>query len=102
MQRMIRILKLFYQRCLGEFVYLIYCCLLSPTQLVEDTHKLNFPLNIEPEFFTNYNDCGGLIIINVFENTVEYNILLLWNPQLGNHWYFPFQNFQWDYLHVLD
>ncbi|KAG5587642.1 hypothetical protein H5410_048076 [Solanum commersonii] len=43
---------LFYQQCLGEFNYPIYSCSLSLAQLVEDTHILNFPLNIEPEFFT--------------------------------------------------
>ncbi|KAK4732215.1 hypothetical protein R3W88_025203 [Solanum pinnatisectum] len=84
---------LFYQQCLGEFNYPIYSCSLSPAQLVEDTHILNFPLNIELEFFTIYNGCDGLFIINVLENTVEHNKLLLWNPSARESVVLPIPEF---------
>ncbi|KAG5587638.1 hypothetical protein H5410_048072 [Solanum commersonii] len=92
---MIRILKnfLFYQQYIEEDDFPIYSCSLSPVQLVEDTHKVNFPLNIEPRFCTIYNGCNGLFIIKVLENTVEPNILLLWNPSTRESMVLPIPEF---------
>ncbi|XP_055814265.1 putative F-box protein At1g47790 [Solanum dulcamara] len=71
---------LYYQQSLEEDISSIYSCSLSPVQLVEDIQKLGFPLNIEPMFCTMYNCCDGLFLIRAFENIVEQDILLLWNP----------------------
>ncbi|WMV47563.1 hypothetical protein MTR67_040948 [Solanum verrucosum] len=84
---------LFYQQYIEEDDFPIYFCSLSPVQLVEDTHKLNFPLNIEPRFCTIYNGCNGLFIIKVLENTVEPNILLLWNPSTRESMVLPIPEF---------
>ncbi|XP_055814266.1 putative F-box/kelch-repeat protein At1g12870 [Solanum dulcamara] len=71
---------LYYQQSLEEDISSIYSCSLSPVQLVEDIQKLDFPLNIEPMFCTMYNCYDGLFLIRAFENIVEQDILLLWNP----------------------
>ncbi|XP_015087527.1 putative F-box/kelch-repeat protein At1g12870 [Solanum pennellii] len=82
-----------YQQCFGGFDHPIYSCSLWSTQLVKDTHKLNLPLNIEPEYFTISKGCDGLFIINVFKNTVKNNILLLWNPSTRESMELPVPEF---------
>ncbi|XP_049375586.1 F-box/kelch-repeat protein At3g06240-like [Solanum verrucosum] len=74
---------LFYKLRPKKSIFSIYSCSVSSVQLVEDIRELNCPLNIEPRHCIVYCCCDGLVIIKVYENSVERQILLLWNPSTG-------------------
>ncbi|KAK4723977.1 hypothetical protein R3W88_026756 [Solanum pinnatisectum] len=75
---------LFYKLRPKKSIFSIYCCSISSVELVEDVRELNWPLNIEPGHCIAYCCCDGLVIIKVYENRVERQILFLWNLSTGD------------------
>ncbi|KAK6776091.1 hypothetical protein RDI58_027092 [Solanum bulbocastanum] len=80
---------LFYKLCPKKSIFFIYCCSVSSVKLVEDIRELNCSLNIEPRHCIVYYCCDGLVIIKVYENSVERQILLLWKPSTRESIIFP-------------
>ncbi|PHT96698.1 hypothetical protein BC332_34376 [Capsicum chinense] len=71
------------KRCPKYHIYSMYCCPLSPVQLVEDVEKLKLdcPSNPKPSHCAIHCCCDGLAIIEVSVFLDHDNFThLLWNP----------------------
>ncbi|TMW92714.1 hypothetical protein EJD97_012656 [Solanum chilense] len=66
--------------CRNNGICSMYCCPLSPVQLVEDVQKLDFPSNPTPFPCTIHCCYDGLAVMEVPGNLNEDTTFLLWNP----------------------
>ncbi|WMV53506.1 hypothetical protein MTR67_046891 [Solanum verrucosum] len=70
------------QLCQGDSIFSLYCCPLSPVQLVKDVQKLKLdcPSIIRPRECLIHCSYNGLAIIEISDN--DRFIYLLWNPSI--------------------
>uniref|UniRef100_A0A3Q7IRV9 F-box domain-containing protein n=1 Tax=Solanum lycopersicum TaxID=4081 RepID=A0A3Q7IRV9_SOLLC len=70
------------QMCSKNRMFSMYCCPLSPIQLVEDVHKLSFPSN------PTVSHC-------IIHCCMMHSTLFLWNPSTRESAVLPSTKFQW-------
>ncbi|XP_049372066.1 F-box protein CPR1-like [Solanum verrucosum] len=73
---------LIYQWCPKDYIYTLYCCPLSPIQLVKDVQKLKLdcPSTLKPRHCMIHCCYNDLVIIEICDN--NRFIYLLWNPSI--------------------
>ncbi|KAG5574822.1 hypothetical protein H5410_054956 [Solanum commersonii] len=73
---------LIYQRCPKDYIYSLYCCPLSPVQLVKGVQKLKLdcPSTLQLRRCMIHCCYNGLAIIEICDN--NRFIYLLWNPSI--------------------
>ncbi|XP_015166386.1 putative F-box protein At1g47790 isoform X3 [Solanum tuberosum] len=83
-------------RCRKNGICSMYCCPLSPVQLVEDVQKLDFPSNPTPLQCTIHCCYDGLAVMEVPDNLNEHSTFFLWNPSTRESIVLPSPEFPLD------
>ncbi|XP_004250283.2 F-box protein CPR1 isoform X1 [Solanum lycopersicum] len=80
-------------RCRNSRMFSMYCCPLSPVQLVEGVQKLNFPSNYSVSRCKIHCCYDGSAVMEVPGNLNEDTAFLLWNPSTGESIVLPSPEF---------